>query len=279
MSHKTRVHDSGEVYNGIRPAKQPNRSGTPPTEAVEERPWRTRNSLTRAGHRARKAGTAGWIACARQQGRTERRGSQRYFTTRQSICFGRVTTAQEEGGARSGWGDVGRIWKKPGGEPQRPARSNPSGAYQALPSTESLDPERRGTATPIGNRSAGGQERPACGRDGPGRAVKCGHIVISLWSLQPCGRVSGSRRIRELKAHLSRHLKRVRSGVRLVVTERGRSIATINPVDVPADVGWAHRLVAERRAHWDGGKPAGCSQPVSIAAGKTVSGAVLEDRP
>ena len=42
--------------------------------------------------------------------------------------------------------------------------------------------------------------------------------------------------IRELKAHLSRHLKRVRSGARLIVTERGRSIATISPVDTPADV-------------------------------------------
>ena len=33
--------------------------------------------------------------------------------------------------------------------------------------------------------------------------------------------------IRELKTHLSRHLKRVRSGTRLLVTEHGRSIATI----------------------------------------------------
>jgi prevent-host-death family protein len=84
--------------------------------------------------------------------------------------------------------------------------------------------------------------------------------------------------IRELKAHLSRHLKRVRSGIRLMVTERGRSIATINPVETPADVGWAHRLVAEGRAHWDGGKPSGCSRPVPINAGRTVSSAVLEDR-
>ena len=84
--------------------------------------------------------------------------------------------------------------------------------------------------------------------------------------------------IRELKAHLSRYLKRVRSGARLVVTERGRSIATINPVETPADVGWAHRIVAEGRAHWDGGKPAGCSRPVPVAPGQTVSAAVLEDR-
>jgi prevent-host-death family protein len=84
--------------------------------------------------------------------------------------------------------------------------------------------------------------------------------------------------IRELKAHLSRHLKRVRSGVRIIVTERGRSIATINPVETPADVGWAQRLVAEGRAHWDGGKPSGCSRPVPVAAERTVSAAVLEDR-
>lgn len=84
--------------------------------------------------------------------------------------------------------------------------------------------------------------------------------------------------IRELKTHLSQHLKRVRSGVRLLVTERGRSIATITPVERPADFGWAHQFVSEGRAHWSGGKPAGCKRPVAIAGGRTVSAAVLEDR-
>ncbi len=84
--------------------------------------------------------------------------------------------------------------------------------------------------------------------------------------------------IRELKAHLSRHLKRVRSGVRLTVTERGRSIATISPVETPADVVWAHRLVAEGRANWNGGKPAGSARPVAVTGDRTVSRAVLEDR-
>ncbi len=83
--------------------------------------------------------------------------------------------------------------------------------------------------------------------------------------------------IRELKTHLSRHLKRVRSGARLLVTERGRSIATINPVDAPADVDWAHQLVAEGRAHWNGGKPTGAKRPANIT-GKTASSIVLEDR-
>ena len=37
MSHKTHMHGGGESYSGILPAKQPNKSGRPPAEAVEER--------------------------------------------------------------------------------------------------------------------------------------------------------------------------------------------------------------------------------------------------
>ena len=84
--------------------------------------------------------------------------------------------------------------------------------------------------------------------------------------------------VRELKAHLSRYLKRVRSGARLLVTERGRSIATISPVEAPADVGWAHQLVAEGRAHWHGGKPTGATTPVTVTGKRMASSVVLEDR-
>jgi prevent-host-death family protein len=84
--------------------------------------------------------------------------------------------------------------------------------------------------------------------------------------------------IRELKAHLSRHLKRVRSGARLMVTDRGRSIATITPVEAPADVDWAHRLVADGRAHWSGGKPVGSLRSPRVTGSRTVSETVLEDR-
>ena len=83
--------------------------------------------------------------------------------------------------------------------------------------------------------------------------------------------------IRELKTHLSRHLKRVRSGARLLVTERGRSIATIGPVDAPADVDWAHQLVAEGLARWNGGKPAVATGPATVT-GRTAASIVLEDR-
>jgi len=84
--------------------------------------------------------------------------------------------------------------------------------------------------------------------------------------------------IRELKAHLSRHLRRVRSGSRLVITERGQAIATIQPIEPPADVEWAHAMVAAGRARWAGGKPSGLRPGVRIKGKKTVSDAVIEDR-
>ena len=84
--------------------------------------------------------------------------------------------------------------------------------------------------------------------------------------------------IRELKANLSRHLKRVRSGTRLVVTERGRAIASIQPIASRGDVDWAHALVAAGRAQWNGGKPEGSTAPVRITERMSVSDAVIEDR-
>jgi prevent-host-death family protein len=84
--------------------------------------------------------------------------------------------------------------------------------------------------------------------------------------------------IRDLKRHLSRHLKRVRAGARLIVTDRGRAIATIGPVEATVDVAWANRLVAEGRARWSGGKPSGIKHPVRLSAKQSASAAVLEDR-
>jgi prevent-host-death family protein len=82
--------------------------------------------------------------------------------------------------------------------------------------------------------------------------------------------------VRELKNHLSRHLKRVQAGSRVVVTERGRAIATLAPLDA-RDAAWADALVAAGRAHWNGGKPAGARRPARIDGGRAAA-AVLEDR-
>jgi prevent-host-death family protein len=85
--------------------------------------------------------------------------------------------------------------------------------------------------------------------------------------------------IRELKAHLSRYLKRVQAGATIRVTDRGRTIATIQPVAAPKpDLAWVHQMVAEGKATWNGGKPGG-GKPVKPRPGsKLASDIVIEDR-
>jgi len=83
--------------------------------------------------------------------------------------------------------------------------------------------------------------------------------------------------VRDLKNRLSHHLKRVRAGARLTVTERGRPIATLSPVAEKDDLAWLHKMVAEGRAHWSGGKPQGSKNPPRNT-GKLASDMVIEDR-
>jgi hypothetical protein len=64
----------------------------------------------------------------------------------------------------------------------------------------------------------------------------------------------------------------------LVVTERGRAIASIQPIEAREDVDWAHALVAAGQAQWGGGKPEGVATPGAIKKGKQVADAVIEDR-
>lgn len=83
--------------------------------------------------------------------------------------------------------------------------------------------------------------------------------------------------VRVLKAQLSKYLKQVEAGQSLTVTDRGRAIATIVPIDPPAVPEWIRRLVAEGRVSWSGGKPAGMT-PRIPSRGKPASEMVIEDR-
>jgi prevent-host-death family protein len=83
--------------------------------------------------------------------------------------------------------------------------------------------------------------------------------------------------VRDLKNRLSHHLKRVRAGARLTVTERGRPIATLAPFEVKDDQAWIWRMVARGEATWSGGKPTGSKNP-PVNRGKLGSDIVIEDR-
>ena len=98
----------------------------------------------------------------------------------------------------------------------------------------------------------------------------------------PTARKTNTIGIRQLKAELSQHLRRVEAGETIQVTDRGRVIATINPVAQPEEehpaVQWARALVAAGKASWSGGKPTGSKRPARLRGTATVSDAVIEDR-
>lgn len=83
--------------------------------------------------------------------------------------------------------------------------------------------------------------------------------------------------VRELKNQLSRYLRRVRAGERLVITERGRPIAIVTSPTANRGDRRIQALLREGLARWDGGKPKGAARPPKIK-GPSVARAVIEDR-
>ncbi|HET7876421.1 MAG TPA: type II toxin-antitoxin system prevent-host-death family antitoxin, partial [Methylomirabilota bacterium] len=83
--------------------------------------------------------------------------------------------------------------------------------------------------------------------------------------------------IRELKNQLSRYLKRVGEGERLVVTERGRPVAVITPSSGAVADRRVEALLRDGLARWSGGKPRGARRPARVK-GASVAEAVREGR-
>ena len=83
--------------------------------------------------------------------------------------------------------------------------------------------------------------------------------------------------VRELKAQLSQQLKRVQRGARLTITDRGKPIAVLSPVEPQANAAWGWRMVAAGKAGWSGGKPRGLQPPVQ-GRGTPTSRLIIEDR-
>jgi len=83
--------------------------------------------------------------------------------------------------------------------------------------------------------------------------------------------------IRQLRDRLSHYLRRVKTGERLVVTERGKSVAVLSP---PAEKAKHQRVDAMLRdgvADWSGGKPRGSRRPARVK-GASMAQTVIEGR-
>ncbi|HEX7180548.1 MAG TPA: type II toxin-antitoxin system prevent-host-death family antitoxin [Thermoanaerobaculia bacterium] len=83
--------------------------------------------------------------------------------------------------------------------------------------------------------------------------------------------------VETLKDRLGDYLRRARQGERILITERGRSIALLIPTEESESAKQAWELVETGAASWSGGKPAGSRQRPR-ARGKSASDIVLEDR-
>lgn len=72
-------------------------------------------------------------------------------------------------------------------------------------------------------------------------------------------------------------MKKVKSGKKIVVTDRKKEITIIAPIETKSGSASIRRLIATGAAAWSGGKPEGLADRV-VAKGETVSAAVVEDR-
>jgi prevent-host-death family protein len=87
--------------------------------------------------------------------------------------------------------------------------------------------------------------------------------------------------IRELKSHLSAHLRRLEQGETITVTRRGKPVALISPAEPAEDelTRKMRELVARGVISWSGQKPLIPKKRIRlIGAGPTMSEMVIADR-
>lgn len=82
--------------------------------------------------------------------------------------------------------------------------------------------------------------------------------------------------MQEFKSHLARYIQEAQSGQAIELTSHRKVVARVVGVPQTGTAGLA-RLVAEGKASWQGGKPAGANIALR-SGGKPVSAIVMEDR-
>ena len=83
--------------------------------------------------------------------------------------------------------------------------------------------------------------------------------------------------VRQLKEHLSRYLKRAKSGERIIATDSKKEAAVLVLYGTETDEEKVLRSIQRGTPYWAGGKPKGVMPPIA-SRGEKVSDAVLKDR-
>ncbi len=83
--------------------------------------------------------------------------------------------------------------------------------------------------------------------------------------------------IRDLKENMSRYMKKIKTGEKIIVTDRKKEVAIIMPLGQKTGEDDLYQLIQSGAASWSGGVPEGMPTRI-ISKGKSVSSAVVEDR-
>ena len=83
--------------------------------------------------------------------------------------------------------------------------------------------------------------------------------------------------VRELRDRLSKYLRRVADGERLVVTQRGEPIALLIPPSPVEQEYGLQAMIDEGLASWSGKKPRGAGRPIPVN-GDSLAQTIIEDR-
>src|ERR1039457_1273494 len=153
MSHKSSMHDSGESYSGIVPTKQPNKSGTPPAEAVEGRPLTKENTSEPNSCRTpcRESGRSG-LERVREAARKDKK--QRFTALLHHVSIDLLRESYYSLKKKAAPGVDGMTWKEYGEDLEARLADLHGrihrGAYRAQPSRRTWIPKADGRKRPLG---------------------------------------------------------------------------------------------------------------------------------
>src|SRR5712692_823271 len=153
MSHKSSMHGGGESYSGIVPAKQPNKSGQPPAEAVEGRPLTKENTSEPNSHRTPCRGT-GSSGLERVREAARKDGKLKLTALLHHVSIDLLRSSYHSLKKQAAPGVDGMTWEEYGRDlEERLADLHGRihrGAYRAQPSRRVWVPKADGRQRPLG---------------------------------------------------------------------------------------------------------------------------------
>jgi prevent-host-death family protein len=83
--------------------------------------------------------------------------------------------------------------------------------------------------------------------------------------------------VREFKTHLSSFLDRVKAGEVLIITDRGKPVAKLEPIGIRAPSPYIESLIRAGKVRWSG-RAAGVPQGVSMTPGDSIADRIMAER-